>query len=85
MIGPRLGTVGLLVVFPVLGAIVGAVLSAVHPPGAGLTSGVRHFTAGAMLAAIALDVLPAQHQQGHLGIAAAGFLVGLSVAILGRA
>jgi len=40
---------------------------------------VQHFAAGAMLAAIALDVLPAQHQQGHLGVATAGFALGTAV------
>jgi len=40
---------------------------------------VQHFAAGAMLAAIALDVLPAQHQQGHLSVATAGFAVGTAV------
>lgn len=76
MTGTHLGTVGLLVVFPVLAAIAGAVLAAFRPPAPRLTSGVQHFAAGAMLAAIALDVLPAQQQQGHLGIATAGFALG---------
>jgi len=32
-----------------------------------------------MLAAIALDVLPAQRHQGHLGVATAGFALGTAV------
>lgn len=59
MTGTQLGTVGLLVIFPVLAAIVGSVLPALRPPGARLVSGVQHFAAGAVVAAIALDVLPA--------------------------
>lgn len=59
MTGTQLGTVGLLVVFPVLAAIVGAAVAALRPPGARLTSAVQHFAAGAVLAAIALDVRPA--------------------------
>lgn len=82
MTGDHLGTVGLLVVFPVLGSIIGAVLAAFRPPAPRLTSGVQHFAAGAMLAAIALDVLPAQRQQGHLGIATVGFALG-AAALLG--
>lgn len=79
MTGTELGTVGLLVVFPVLAAILGAVLAAFHPPNARLTSGVQHFAAGAVLAAIALDVLPGLHKQGHLAIAAAGFALGAAI------
>lgn len=79
MTGTDLGTVGLLVVFPVLAAILGAVLAAVRPPGARLTSGVQHFAAGAVFAAIALDVLPGLDRQGHLGIATVGFALGAAI------
>lgn len=79
MSGTGLGTVGLLVIFPVLAAIVGAVVPVLRPPGARLTSGVQHFAAGAVIAAIALDVLPGLRQQGHLGIAAVGFVLGAAV------
>lgn len=41
--GSQLGTVGLLVVFPVLAAVIGALLAALRPPGRRLTSGVQHF------------------------------------------
>lgn len=43
MTGSELGTVALLVVFPVLAAVIGAALAAFRPPGARLTSGVQHF------------------------------------------
>ena len=66
-------------VFPVLAAVVGAVIPAFRPPGARLTSGVQHFAAGAVLAAIALDVLPGLRQQGHLGVATIGFVLGAAV------
>ncbi|MEO8923376.1 MAG: hypothetical protein ABI330_11240 [Caldimonas sp.] len=75
------GIVGLLVVFPVLAAIAGAVLAVLRPPSARLTSGVQHFAAGAVLAAVALDVLPGLHQQGHLGIATGGFALGAAILI----
>ncbi|MDQ2846330.1 MAG: ZIP family metal transporter [Actinomycetota bacterium] len=80
--GSQLGTVGLLVVFPVLAAVLGAVLAALRRPGRRLTSGVQHFAAGAVIAAIALDVLPGLHMQRHLAIATAGFVVG-AAALLG--
>lgn len=79
MTGTHLGTVGLLVIFPVLAAIAGALLAALRPPGARVTSGVQHFAAGAVLAAIALDVLPGLHEQGHLAIATAGFALGAAI------
>ncbi len=77
--GSQLGTVGLLVVFPVLAAILGAVLAASRPPRARLTSGVQHFAASAVLTAIALDALPGPHRAGHLGIATAGFAPGAAI------
>ncbi len=79
MTGNELGTVGLLVVFPVLAAVIGAVVAAFRAPGARLTSGVQHFAAGAVLAAVALDVLPGLSKQGHLAIATAGFAVGAAI------
>lgn len=79
MTSSELGTVGLLVVFPVLAAIVGAIVAALRRPGAGLTGGMQYFAAGAVLAVIALDLLPGLDQQGHLGIAIAGFALGVVV------
>ncbi len=79
MSSSELGTVGLLVVFPVLATVIGAVLAAWRPPGARLTSGVQHFAAGAVLAAVALDILPGLGEQGHLGVAIAGFTLGVVI------
>src|SRR5680860_1250134 len=79
MTGSELGTVGLLVVFPVLAAIIGAVVAALRRPSARLTGGMQYFAAGAVLAVIALDLLPGLDQQGHLGIAIAGFVLGVAV------
>jgi ZIP family zinc transporter len=75
--GTQLGTVGLLVIFPVLAAVIGSILPAFRPPGARLISAVQHFAAGAVLAAIALDVLPGLQKQGNLGAAAIGFTPGV--------
>ncbi len=79
MTGSELGIVGLLVVFPVLAAVVGAIWAVLRPPGARLTSGVQYFAAGAVLAVIALDLLPGMHQQGHLGFAIVGFALGVVI------
>lgn len=79
MTGSELGTVGLLVVFPFLAAVAGAIWAVLRPPGARLTSGVQYFAAGAVLAVIALDLLPGMHQQGHLGFAVAGFALGVVI------
>lgn len=67
MRGSQVGTVGLLLVLPVLAAIIGVVLPALHPPAPGQISGMRHFVAGPVLAAIALDVLPGLTKQVPFG------------------
>ena len=53
-----------------------------RPPGARLISGMKHFATGAVIAMVALDVLPGLQQQGHLGIATIGFVLG-AVVLLG--
>jgi len=79
MTGTQLGTVGLLVIFPFLAAIVGGIIPALRWPGARLISGMQHFAAGAVIAVVALDVLPGVQQQGQLGIATLGFVLGVVV------
>lgn len=79
MTGSELGTVGLLVIFPVLAAVIGAIWAVLRPPGARLTSAVQYFAAGAVLAVVALDLLPGLHRQGNLGTAIVGFALGVMV------
>lgn len=43
---------------PVAALVVGGVVAAVRPPGPRLTSGVQHFAAGVVFAAVAVELLP---------------------------
>lgn len=77
-----------LVAFPVAAAIVGSGVAVVRPPGPRLTSGVQHFAAGVVLAALAGEVLPELRTEGNLGFAVLGFALGaatmLALGALGR-
>lgn len=70
-------TAGRLVLFPVGAAAAGAALAAWRAPGDKLTSGVQHFAAGVVFAALAGEVLPDLRDQGHLGAVLVGFASGV--------
>lgn len=72
------GQAALLVLFPVTAAGVGAGVAAWRRPGPRLTSGVQHFAAGVVMAALAGEVLPDLRAQGHLRAVLAGFSVGVA-------
>lgn len=71
------GTAGLLVLFPVGAAAVGAGVAAWRRPGPQLTSGIQHFAAGVVFAALAGEVLPDLRREGHLGAVLLGFTAGV--------
>lgn len=52
------GRAAALVAFPVGAAIIGTIIAVVRPPGERTTSGVQHFAAGVVFAAVAGEVLP---------------------------
>ena len=52
-----------LVAAPVGGALVGAVIAALRPPGPTLRSAIQHFAAGVVFTAVALEVLPEVAEQ----------------------
>jgi len=70
-------TAGRLVLFPVGAAAVGAALASWRAPGPKVTSGVQHFAAGVVFAALAGEVLPDLRGQGHLGAVLVGFAGGV--------
>lgn len=74
-----LARAAVLVAFPVVAAAVGAAVAALRPPGPKLTSGVQHFAAGVVFAAVAGEVLPDLRREGHLGFVVVGFTVGVAV------
>lgn len=68
-----------LVAFPVAAAAVGATVATFRRPGPQVTSGVQHFAAGVVLAAVAGELLPELRREGRLGAVVAGFGVGVAV------
>lgn len=70
-----------LVVFPVLAGIVGGVVAVLRPPSAAVVSGVQHFAAGVVLAAVAGEVLPQLRERGPLWLIVVGFAAGVAVLV----
>ncbi len=68
-----------LVLFPAGAAAAGAALAAWRAPGKKVTSGVQHFAAGVVFAALAGEVLPDLRAEGHLPAVLAGFTVGVAL------
>ncbi|GAB2906061.1 ZIP family metal transporter [Rhodococcus aerolatus] len=68
-----------LVAFPVGAAAIGATAAAFRRPGARVTSGVQHFAAGVVLAAVAGELLPELRLEGRLGAVVVGFVAGVGV------
>ena len=62
--GAAVSTAGLLVLFPVGAAALGAGVAAWRRPGPQLTSGIQHFAAGVVFAALAGEVLPDLRRAG---------------------
>ena len=77
--GAAVSTASLLVLFPVGAAALGAGVAAWRRPGPQLTSGIQHFAAGAVFAALAGEVLPDLRREGHLGAVRLGFSAGVAL------
>lgn len=71
----------LLVSFPVLGATIGSIVAVVKPPGPRLISGIQHFAAGVVMAALVGEVLPGLRAEGNLFWAVTGFVLGTGVVL----
>ncbi len=80
--GAAVSTAGLLVLFPVGAAALGAGVTAWRRPGPQLTSGIQHFAAGVVLAALAGEVLPDLRREGHLGAVLLGFSAGVVLLLI---
>lgn len=74
--------VAILIAIPVIATVTGAAAAVRKQPGLKLISGVQHFTAGVVLAAVAGEVLPSLKEEGHLGWAVLGFLAGIGLVIV---
>ncbi len=73
------GQAAVLVAFPVSAAIAGSVAAVLRRPGPRLTSGIQHFAAGVVMAALVGEVLPGLREEGNLSWAVAGFASGVGV------
>lgn len=71
----------LLVSFPVAAGAVGSTVAALHRPGPRLVSGIQHFAAGVVIAALAGELLPDLRDEGNPGWAAAGFTAGVTLVL----
>ncbi len=75
------GQAALLVSFPVAAGAIGSIVAAVRRPGPRLVSGIQHFAAGVVIAALAGELLPDLRHEGNLGWAATGFSVGVALVL----
>ncbi len=73
-----------LVTFPVLAGIIGATVAVIRAPSAALVSGVQHFAAGVVMAAVAGEVLPDLRAKGPLWVIVVGFSAGVALLVLLR-
>ena len=84
----QVGQTPLLVSFPVAPGALGSSIAAVRPPRPRVVSGIQHFAAGVVMAALAGELLPDLRHEGNLAWAAVGFTAGvalvLSLAAYGR-
>lgn len=70
-----------LVAFPVAASAIGAVVAAVRPPGQRIVSGVQHFAAGVVMAALVGEIMPELRAEGHLVWTVVGFVAGAALVL----
>lgn len=70
-----------LVSFPVAAAIVGSLVALIRRPGPRLISGIQHFAAGVVMAALVGEVMPDLRREGQLPWAVGGFVIGVAVVL----
>jgi len=68
----------LIILIPTILAVIAAVFATYRKPGERLTSGVQHFAAGLVVAAIAEELVP-EMTSGHTAYMIAGFLLGVGL------
>ncbi len=72
----------LFALIPAVVLVAAATVTLRHPPSRVLLSACRHFAAGVVVAAVALELLPAMLKSGSLSAMVAGYLVGLGAMLL---
>ncbi|MGC4885614.1 hypothetical protein [Micromonospora sp. DT227] len=76
------GTAAILVAFPVVATVTGAVIATFRTPGPAVSSGIQHFAAGVVFAALAGELLPELRREGHLPIVVGAFTAGVALLLL---
>ncbi|WP_261899445.1 ZIP family metal transporter [Mycobacterium marinum] len=76
-----LTTAAALVAFPVIAGIIGGAVAVVRTPSTALVSGVQHFAAGVVMAAVATEVLPDLRARGPLWLIILGFSAGVALLV----
>ncbi|ULE35720.1 ZIP family metal transporter [Mycobacterium sp. IDR2000157661] len=74
-------TAATLVAFPVVTGIVGGVVAVLRSPRPAVVSGVQHFAAGVVMAAVAGEVLPQLRERGPLWLIVIGFAAGVALLV----
>jgi zinc transporter, ZIP family len=72
------------VVFPIVAASVGGVIAVMRTPSPAVVSGVQHFAAGVVMAAVAGEVLPEVRDRASLWLIVIGFSAGVAVPLAMR-
>lgn len=75
------GQAAVLVSFPVGAAVLGSLTAIWRRPGPKLMSGVQHFAAGVVMAALVGEVLPDLRAEGRLPWAVVGFTIGVAAVL----
>lgn len=70
-----------LVAFPVAASAIGSGIAVVRRPGPKLVSGIQHFAAGVVMAALVGEVLPGLRKEGNLPWAVLGFVAGVATVL----
>ncbi len=66
-------------VFPIAAAGIGGVVAVIRTPSPAMVSGVQHFAAGVVMAAVAGEVLPEVRDRASLWLIVVGFSAGVAV------
>ena len=74
-------TAASLAAFPVLAGIIGGAFIVIRTPSPALVSGVQHFAAGIVMAAVAGEVLPELSDRGPLWLIVVGFCAGVALLV----
>ena len=71
------GTVALWMLLPLGVTVLGGLAAIRRPPGPRLTSGLQHFAAGIVIAAVCTEVVPEAIAKDHIWSVIVGFVIGV--------